>query len=55
MILVDANLVIYAIDADSPHHRRARRWLEAALSGTTPVGPSWIVILAFIRITTRPA
>ncbi len=53
MILVDANVLIYAIDADSPHHRSARRWLEEALSGTTPIGLAWIVILAFLRLTTR--
>ena len=33
MILVDANILIYAIDQDSPHHARARRWLEEKLSG----------------------
>ncbi len=54
MILVDANVLIYAIDADSPHHRRSRRWLEDALSGTTPLGLAWVVILAFLRLTTRP-
>lgn len=53
MILVDANVLIYAIDADSPHHAASRRWLEDALSGTTPVGLAWIVILAFLRLTTR--
>lgn len=54
MILVDANVLIYAIDADSPHHRASRRWLEDALSGTRPVGLAWVVILAFLRLTTRP-
>jgi uncharacterized protein len=53
VILVDANVLIYAIDADSHHQRPARRWLEQALSGTTPVGLAWIVILAFLRLTTR--
>ncbi len=53
MILVDANVLIYAIDADSPHHTSARRWLEETLSGTTPLGLAWIVILAFLRLTTR--
>jgi toxin-antitoxin system PIN domain toxin len=53
VILVDANLLIYAIDADSPHHERAKRWLEEALNGTNLVGLPWIVILAFLRITTR--
>ena len=53
MILIDANLLIYAIDADSAHHARARRWLEETLSGDTWVGLAWIVLLAFVRITTR--
>jgi hypothetical protein len=51
--LIDANLLIYAVDADSPHHARARRWLEDALSGTDWIGLPWIVILAFLRVTTR--
>jgi hypothetical protein len=54
VILVDANLLIYAIDRDSPHHAAARRWLEHTLSGTTRVGLGWVVILAFLRLTTRP-
>ena len=55
MILVDANLLIYAVDRDSPHHARARRWLEATLSGAEWVGLPWLAILAFLRITTHPA
>ena len=54
MILVDANLLIYAIHKDSPHHANARRWLEKTLSGTTETGLAWIVVLAFLRITTHP-
>ncbi len=53
MILVDANLLIYAVDADSPHHEPARVWLQETLSGETRVGLAWVVILAFLRITTR--
>ena len=53
MILVDANLLIYAVDSDAPRHRPARRWLETTLSGTTAVGLPWIVVLAFLRVTTR--
>ena len=53
MILVDANLLIYAINRDEPRHKQARRWLEKALSGAEQVGLPWIVILAFLRITTR--
>ena len=54
MIVVDANLLIYAVDSDSPHHRRALAWLEQTLSRSDPVGLAWVVLLAFIRITTRP-
>lgn len=54
MMLVDANLLIYAVNRDAPKHARARKWLELVLSGTGEVGLAWIVALAFLRITTRP-
>ena len=54
MNLVDVNVLIYAINADSPHHRKARRWLEAALSGVELIALTWPVLLAFLRLTTRP-
>lgn len=54
MILLDANLLIYAVNADAPLHRKARAWLESALSGREAVGFSWNVLLAFLRLTTRP-
>ena len=53
MILIDANLLIYAINQDSPHHLKAKQWLEKTISGTKSVGLPWIVILAFLRITTH--
>jgi uncharacterized protein len=53
VILIDANLLIYAIDSDSTRHPRARPWLEQTLSGTGPVGLPWSVLLAFVRLTTR--
>ena len=53
MNLVDANILIYAVNSDAAHHERVRLWFEAALSGTDPVGLTWSVLLAFLRITTR--
>lgn len=53
MILVDVNLLIYAIDRDSPHHERVHKWFEGVLNGSELIGLPWIVILAFLRITTR--
>ncbi len=54
MILVDANLLIYAVNRDAPLHRKAKLWLESVLSGKEAVGLSWNVLLAFLRLTTRP-
>jgi toxin-antitoxin system PIN domain toxin len=53
VILVDANLLIYAIDRDSPQHRRALAFVEKALSSSEPVGFAWVVVLAFLRLITR--
>ena len=53
MILVDVNLLIHAIDKDWAHHASARRWLEEVLSSGRSVGLAWIVVLAFMRITTK--
>jgi toxin-antitoxin system PIN domain toxin len=52
--LVDANVLIYAVNSDAAHHERSKRWLESALSGTERVGMTWGVLLAFLRVTTRP-
>lgn len=53
MQVVDANVLVYAINEDAPHHSAARGWLETALSGQEPVGFAWVVLLAFLRLTTR--
>ena len=54
MILVDANLLLYAYDAASPRHAEAREWLEMVLSGAAPVCLPWQTIAAFLRIVTNP-
>jgi toxin-antitoxin system PIN domain toxin len=54
MILIDANLLLYAYDSSSPHHVAAKQWLEQAFSRPEPVGIAWDTILAFLRITTNP-
>lgn len=53
-LLVDANVLLYAVDADSPFHQRARAWLETALNGTRRVGLPWQSLTAFVRIVTHP-
>jgi uncharacterized protein len=52
--LPDVNLLLYSVDEASPHHDRAKRWLEQTLSGTEQVAFAWSVLLGFIRISTNP-
>ena len=54
MKLVDVNVLIYAMDETSARHRPARRWLEQTLSGSETVLFAWVVLLAFLRLSTRP-
>lgn len=54
MKLTDVNLLLYALDATSPRHRAARRWLEEQLSGTETFVFAWVVLLAFLRLSTNP-
>ena len=53
MILVDANLLVYAHASTFPQHERAREWLDTQLSGPTPVGLPWPSLLAFLRLVTN--
>jgi len=53
MIVVDANLLLYASDTSSVHHQASRRWLEATFSATEPVGLPWAALLAFLRVGTN--
>jgi len=52
--LTDVNLLLYAYDASSPQHPRARAWLEERLSGSETLAFSWLVLLAFVRLGTSP-
>ncbi len=54
MILVDANLLLYAYDSAAPEHLGARGWLEDVLSKPEPVLFPWQSIHAFLRIATNP-
>jgi len=54
VILVDANILLYAEDQLSPRHAAARSWWDAQLSKSSPLCLSWIVLGAFIRIGTNP-
>ena len=54
MILIDANILIYATDSNSDRHAGAIRWLDAQLNGTPAVALPWPSLLAFLRLATNP-
>lgn len=54
MILLDANLLVYAKVSDFPHHAAAREWLDDQLNGPTGVALPWPSLLAFVRLTSNP-
>jgi toxin-antitoxin system PIN domain toxin len=54
MILVDANLLLYAEDSEANLHAAARAWWDEQLSGDDPVCLCWTVLTAFVRVGTNP-
>jgi predicted nucleic acid-binding protein len=54
LILVDANILIYAGMSVLPQHRAAAEWLDHQLSGLDRVGLPWSSLLGFLRVTTNP-
>ena len=53
-MLVDANLLLYAVDETSAHHARSKAWLAAQLNGPRRVALPWQSLGAFLRIATHP-
>jgi uncharacterized protein len=54
VILIDANLLLYAYHERAEQHDASRAWLEAALSGPELVRFAWLTLWAFLRIGTNP-
>lgn len=54
MILIDANLLVYAHVTTVPEHNAANSWLDSMLNGTARVGLPWASLLAFLRLVTNP-
>lgn len=53
MKLVDASVLLYAVNESADKHERSRAWLDGALNRREPVGFSWIAVLAFLRLSTK--
>ena len=54
MILVDANVLVYAHSRSFTQHEAARGWLDERLNGSAPIGLPWPSILAFVRVMCNP-
>lgn len=55
MQLIDANVLLHAVNERAREHDLARNWLIEALRGSEVVGLAWLVLLAFLRLSTHPA
>jgi hypothetical protein len=54
VILLDANLLVYAHVTQFAQHEKARCWLDERLNGSLPVGFPWSTLIAFLRLVTNP-
>lgn len=53
MIVLDVNLLLYAYHGRSPHHSKARAWIERIFSEANAIGLPWQTVSAFLRISTN--
>jgi toxin-antitoxin system PIN domain toxin len=53
-MLVDANLLLYAVHERAAQHEAAAAWLTEQLNGPRRVGLPWQSLAAFLRISTHP-
>lgn len=53
MKLVDANVLLYAVNEADSHHEQCLGWLNETMNSGEVVGFAWVVLLAFIRLSTK--
>jgi toxin-antitoxin system PIN domain toxin len=53
MTVIDANLLLYAYNADAPQQRAAARWLAKLIDSGEAIGLPWMTLWAFLRISTN--
>jgi uncharacterized protein len=54
VIVLDANILLYAYDSASPQYAKARGWIEREFSSSEPIALPWQTVSAFVRIATHP-
>lgn len=55
MVIVDTNVLVYAVNENAAQHSAAAGWLESALDGAEAIGFAWQALLGFIRVSTLRA
>ena len=53
MTILDANILLYAYNADAPQQSVAAGWLSDLLDSGDVIGLPWITLWAFVRIATN--
>ena len=53
MILVDVNILLYAVNDASAQHAAAREWLDRQLTGSVAIGIPWMTLVGFLRLVTN--
>jgi uncharacterized protein len=54
VIVVDVNLLLYAVISGFPQHKAARSWWEQTISGPGSIGLAGPAIFGFLRLATNP-
>jgi predicted nucleic acid-binding protein len=53
MSIIDANLLLYAYNAEAPQQPIVAKWLAKLLASGEPIALPWVTVWAFIRISTN--
>ncbi|MEM6330156.1 MAG: type II toxin-antitoxin system VapC family toxin [Planctomycetota bacterium] len=54
MQLIDVNILVYALNQRSPHHKVVYEWWQSALTSGQPIALTWAVLVGFARLATLP-
>jgi uncharacterized protein len=54
MILLDANLLVYAHVRGMTQHGRSKAWLDGEINRGARIGMPWPSLLGFLRLVTNP-
>jgi predicted nucleic acid-binding protein len=55
VLVVDANVLLHAVNTASPHHARARERLAQWSAVPGQIGLTWSIVYEFLRVATHPA